>query len=183
MNLVRKTATTLGGIFFAVLLIAALAPKAARGVAAALVQVTNTSANPVPTVSSDANFPYVNQICGTLTACDLPSSFQVPLMTTTGVSVKRLVIEDVDVNCATSIVGGAGSAFFLVPPPADNGLPSGEQAAYFFPITPTPAGSNMAIAHVGVRIYADPGAVISQPVVADGNLFCHILFTGHLETK
>ena len=48
MNLVRKTATTLGGIFLAVLLIAALAPKATRGIAAALVQVTNTASNPVP---------------------------------------------------------------------------------------------------------------------------------------
>jgi hypothetical protein len=47
MNLMRKTATTLGGIFLAVLLIAALAPKATRAVAAALVQVTNTTSNPV----------------------------------------------------------------------------------------------------------------------------------------
>jgi hypothetical protein len=47
MNLMRKTATTLGGIFLAVLLIAALAPKATRAVAAALVQVTNATSNPV----------------------------------------------------------------------------------------------------------------------------------------
>jgi hypothetical protein len=36
---VRKLLSTLGGIFVAALLIAALAPKAARGVAAALVQI------------------------------------------------------------------------------------------------------------------------------------------------
>jgi hypothetical protein len=39
MNHVRKLLSTLGGIFVAALLIAALAPKAARGVAAALVQI------------------------------------------------------------------------------------------------------------------------------------------------
>jgi hypothetical protein len=39
MNHVRKLLSTLGGIFLAALLIAALAPKAARGVAAALVQI------------------------------------------------------------------------------------------------------------------------------------------------
>jgi hypothetical protein len=48
MNLLRKTATTLGGIFFAVLLIAALAPKATRGIAAALVQIANGPTSPVP---------------------------------------------------------------------------------------------------------------------------------------
>lgn len=39
MNHVRKLLSTLGGIFLAALLIAAVAPKAARGVAAALVQI------------------------------------------------------------------------------------------------------------------------------------------------
>jgi hypothetical protein len=47
MNVVRKAVSALGGIFLAALLIAALAPKATRGIAAALVQVTNTAANPV----------------------------------------------------------------------------------------------------------------------------------------
>jgi hypothetical protein len=49
MNLVRKLLSTLGGIFLATLLIAALAPRAARGVAAALVNVINTPSNAVPT--------------------------------------------------------------------------------------------------------------------------------------
>jgi hypothetical protein len=48
MNLIRKAVTALGGIFLAALLIAALAPKAARGIAATLVQVANTTSNPVP---------------------------------------------------------------------------------------------------------------------------------------
>lgn len=48
MNLTRKTLTTLGGVLLVALLIAALAPKATRGVVASLVQVANTSANPVP---------------------------------------------------------------------------------------------------------------------------------------
>jgi hypothetical protein len=47
MNVVRKAVSALGGIFLAALLIAALAPKATRGIAAALVQVVNTPANPV----------------------------------------------------------------------------------------------------------------------------------------
>lgn len=39
MNYLRKAFSTLGGIFLAALVIAALAPKAARGIAAALVQI------------------------------------------------------------------------------------------------------------------------------------------------
>ncbi|HUJ30124.1 MAG TPA: hypothetical protein VLY23_02505 [Candidatus Acidoferrum sp.] len=54
MKTIRKVATTLAGIFLAVLLIIVLAPRAARGVAAALVQVTNTSSNPVPVVAAAA---------------------------------------------------------------------------------------------------------------------------------
>ena len=48
MSLIRKAVTALGGIFLAALLIVALAPKATRSMAAALVQVTNTTSNPVP---------------------------------------------------------------------------------------------------------------------------------------
>jgi hypothetical protein len=48
MNIVRKAVSALGGIFLAALLIAALVPKATRAIVATLVQVTNTSANPVP---------------------------------------------------------------------------------------------------------------------------------------
>ena len=48
MKLIQKKLAGLGGILLAAILIAALAPKATRGVAAALVQVANTSANPVP---------------------------------------------------------------------------------------------------------------------------------------
>ena len=39
MNVIRKAVSALGGIFLAALLVAALAPKATRGIAAALVQL------------------------------------------------------------------------------------------------------------------------------------------------
>lgn len=54
MNTMRKALSALGGIFLAALLLAALAPRAAHAVVAALVQVSNTNANPVPTVRVDA---------------------------------------------------------------------------------------------------------------------------------
>lgn len=53
MNLTRKAISALGGITLAAMLIAALAPKVTRGVVATLVQVANTSANPVATIATD----------------------------------------------------------------------------------------------------------------------------------
>jgi hypothetical protein len=48
MKLMRKAVSALGTICIAALLIAALAPKTTHGIATLLVQITNTTANPVP---------------------------------------------------------------------------------------------------------------------------------------
>lgn len=183
MNLLRKTATTLGGIFFAVLLIAALAPKATRGVAAALVQVTNTSASPVPTVSSDANFPYVALMCaGNCSDVSLTNSFSVPSTTTTGVAVKRLVIEDLNASCNS--VTGVVTASLEVPAPADTNV-VGPQShiGYGFLLTADTLDGNLG--HAIVRMYVDPSASVflelAGAVGAHGQ--CFATLTGHLETK
>ena len=63
MNHVRKSFWTVGGIFLAASLIVALAPKVARGVAAALVEVANTRSTPVPVETvrrSASNFITLN---------------------------------------------------------------------------------------------------------------------------
>jgi hypothetical protein len=58
MSLIRKAVSALGGIFLAALLIAAIAPRATHAVVAALVQVTNTTANPVPVTQASAFHPF-----------------------------------------------------------------------------------------------------------------------------
>jgi hypothetical protein len=58
MSLIRKAVSALGGIFLAALLMAALAPRATHAVVAALVQVTNTAANPVPVTQASAFHPF-----------------------------------------------------------------------------------------------------------------------------
>lgn len=67
MSTIRKALTALGAIFLLTLLLAALAPKAARGFAAALVQVANTTANPAITSNMDdpGRIPYQAQVSGT----------------------------------------------------------------------------------------------------------------------
>lgn len=189
MNLMRKTATTLGGILFAVLLIAALAPKATRGIAAALVQVTNTSANPVPTVSADspANFPFAAPICFGFPAgsCDL-QSFIVPMTTSTGLSVKRLVIENVSGNCVLSPAVN-DFVLFLNDPVAGSSNP----LAFAFPLvaaSPSNSAGQFVVGGSAVRIYADPGAniiVAAQASFSSSSDFelCNLVVAGHLETK
>lgn len=188
MNIIRKTLTTLGGIFFAVLLIAALAPKATRGIAAALVQVTNTTANPVPTVSADspANFPFAASLC-----LEAPSgscgaqSFVVPTTTSTGLPVKRLVIENVSGSCNLT-PGISQFQLDLEVPVAGSSIP------LFFPFPLVPASpSNSAgrfiVGGSAVRIYADPGTTVfiganSELLTGDFE-FCPLVVAGHLETK
>ena len=192
MNLLRKTATTLGGIFFAVLLIAALAPKATRGVAAALVQVTNTASNAVPTEDGPGNFPFGATTCVQVESVACGSgmpSFLVPFATSTGAAVKRLVIEDVSASCHKQ-PGDEVFTEIFVPFPADNapafGSTVGFTLPYSFPLTST-GGDVLGVTHSPYRIYADPGAEINTGV--DGSftsthgVSCLLSLTGHLETK
>jgi hypothetical protein len=172
MNFIRKVAITLGAVFFAALLITALAPRAARGITATIVEVTNTSANPVPTVSADANFPYEAFLCSGFD-CDgtTPASFSVPSATTTGVPVKRLVIEDLNANCS----GGGTLVELVLPPSADNnGFPL---LAYQFLLNPS---SGESLGRATVRIYVDPSATVSFAGLSPQ---CSMTLTGHLETK
>jgi hypothetical protein len=80
MNVIRKSLTLLGSISLLALLLAALAPRAARGVAAALVQVTNTTSNPVPTISADnpAKHPFQSSCIGQSSSGDASCTFGVP---------------------------------------------------------------------------------------------------------
>ncbi len=191
MNIIRKALTTLGGVLLMALLIAALAPKATRGIAAALVQVTNTASNAVPTFAGPGSFPFGatlcsntgNTVCGTST-----SSIVVPLTTSTGAAVARLVIEDVSAQCDMD-QGDAIWPSIDVPLPADNVMAGPSTLQYHFPVTMFggPIGSISGVTHSPARIYADPGALIETHVsgfFADNHgASCNIFLTGHLETK
>ena len=99
MNVLRKAVTTLGGIFLGGILIAALAPKATRGVAAALVQVVNTPSNPVATAESLGAANIVQVLCEVASGAgggptDSGICYTVP-------AGKRLIIENLDGSCLT----------------------------------------------------------------------------------
>jgi hypothetical protein len=171
MNLIRKTLTLLGTITLLALLLAALAPRAARGVAAALVQITNTSANAVPTVSGPGNFPFTANLCspGTVTCGALPSSFTVPATTSTGASVRRLVIEQFSGSCFDN-----DFAVLFVQAPSDHfGVSTGD--TFFFP-----TGAGSPFFNASTHIYADAGTLVGA---SSGEICSNVTLLGHLETQ
>lgn len=109
MNFIRKAVTTLGGIFLAVLLIAALAPRATHGLVAALVQVANTTTNPAVTSDADRStrLPYQSFVSFT------PSSSGVSPQSVSTATVPagyRLVIQNVSANISIQTANPVPSA-------------------------------------------------------------------------
>jgi hypothetical protein len=164
-------------------------PRAVHAVAAALVQVTNTSANPVPTVDSTAAFPFATTV---ISDSITPGSFTVPSTTSTGVPVKRLVIETTSIRCDIP----SGTANFSVdlqtpnPDPTAGGLAAFQN--YFFPVVAPPSGVDnietppFVSAPSAVRIYMNPGAVGSLGLGGEftaSGADCVLSLSGHLETQ
>jgi len=80
MRLLKQALAVLGTVTMIAVLIAVVAPKAAHGVVAALVQVTNTPANPVNTLAADAATAFVEQNRCTFVenGCTVGSLYVVP---------------------------------------------------------------------------------------------------------
>ncbi|HUJ30125.1 MAG TPA: hypothetical protein VLY23_02510 [Candidatus Acidoferrum sp.] len=179
-SLIRKRFTLLGSVVVLALLLAALAPRAARGVAAALVQVTNTASNAVPTVNGPGNFPFVATTCGPWAteeaSCgSLQPGFIVPHTTSTGAAVKRLVIEEVSTICDIGD-GATINPRVLVDPPADHVI-AGTVPEFLF----SPTASSTA------HIYADPGSEVATLLAGTNpngsSAVCLFTLMGHLETQ
>lgn len=191
MRLLKRALAVLGAFVVVAAIAAVVAPKAARGIAAALVQVTNTSANPVPNldVNTPAEQPFETIICTAtgvfagVCASNEPIAFVVPSTTTDGATVKRLVIENVSGSCATgattqilgmgidttigeNTVNGVSSVQTLVPN-----------------LSPSPG--KPAVFGQAARLYADPGAIVAmEPFVGGGtDLICGANINGYLVTK
>jgi hypothetical protein len=69
MKFAKSILTGTGAVILAGLILTLLAPKAAQGVAAALVQVTNTAANPVPNLDTERNGRIMYESAPTKTGC------------------------------------------------------------------------------------------------------------------
>lgn len=150
MNVIRKAVSAVGGIFLAALLIATLAPKAARGVAAALVQVTNTTANPVPMIDAD-NPAYQPASLGILLQDAASTSITASSSLPSGGAYRELVINWVTGACFGP---AAGSPAFTISLATD-----GSQLSFF--AATGSAADNITYFGSKTILYASPGSTIS----------------------
>ena len=159
MNIIRKAFTTLGGIFLAALLITALAPKAAHGIAAALVQVANTTANPVP-ISDVAPLQPFQGRCnagdGAVTSARDQCSISIP-------SGKRLVVQSVSLEVE---VTDSSSAVVL-----------GEFTSATSSVA-QPTNFYVAVPHMGISQFGISAFAMSQELhsYVDQALGCAVIF-------
>jgi hypothetical protein len=143
MNYIRKALSATGGIFLSVLSIAALAPKATRGVAAALVQVVNPTSNPVNVSESPADVFLVSCVAPASGATENSCSIAIP----TG---KRLVVQTVSLFIATDpgVRAFDGSVRGIA-----NGLSAG--IVFGVPFTASSDGLDISTTTQELRYYAD----------------------------
>lgn len=149
MKQLRTVLSTLGGIFLAALLIAALAPKAARGVAAALVLVANTPANPVPVTDVGERQPFQTNCSSS------QPGFLVVQCSVTVPAGKRLVLQIVSAQAIVDSGATVKDAFVEFA----NGPNS---AALLFDLAQTQfgvrGGTSVFVRAQPVTAYVDPGS-------------------------
>jgi hypothetical protein len=109
MRFAKRVLMVAGAVALAGILGVVIAPKAAHGLVAALVQVANTSTNPVSIYDSGGT-RFQADLCDASGAVSVAagycgsnnsSSFVVPTVTSAGATVKRLVIDNVGGFCAS----------------------------------------------------------------------------------
>lgn len=165
------------------------APNSAR------VTVVNTPSQPVPTVAHVTQ-PFHIPLCidfGTQSgSCHNPqrypnanSSFTVPMTTSDGHTVERMVIEYVSCSCESS--GQGQSVFELLLGTVLNENSPFPAAYDAFPVA-TSTTSNIQIVSQQTRLYADPGSPLSLSFGGEPGLpavdgtSCSMTLTGYLTT-
>jgi hypothetical protein len=185
MNLIRKVLTTLGGILLAALLIAALAPKATRGLAAAMVQVVNTPSNPVPyfDVNNPATEPFDASLCASHNAavfgegfsCSASGAFVVPTTTPDGRAVTRAVIEQVSGTCVTFQINFINLSLFRA---------SGGHPPTYIPNSIDTGANSIgnSVFSPLVKMYLNPGEQVALGFAPgnNGDFVCNVGVVGHL---
>ncbi len=184
MRFVKTTLMGMGGIALVVLL---LVPKAAHAVVATLVQVANTTSNPVP--NADVNGPgqevFQTQICISTQSSSCfssPTSFVVPASTSDGASVKRLVLTTVTGTCSSNQQPGTSLLESFIEISA-----GGTSLLYTSPLQLSPgsfsAANNFQYAIMGpAPLYADPGTTVGAFSTAADRSVCTYDLAGYYVT-
>lgn len=175
MRLLRQAVGVLGALIVVAMIAAVVAPKAAHAVAGALVEVTNTAANPVTTISSDAHNSFMAGAGCTFidTSCSA-ELYTVP-------AGKIAVIESASGFCA--IESGTAPIDVYV------GFPNPQGAQVLVDITPNLPSNGFVVFNQTLKAYASGGSAAGTPigVTVETNApespnltACRLAISGHL---
>ena len=158
MNYAKRMLMGVGVVVIAAMIVALIAPNTAHGLVAALVQVTNTAANPVPTVATDdpSTEPssWESIASGTSGSYIHATAFTVPTTTEGGKIVKQLVWESVSVTCRNLDEPFRGVRVVWQGPSTTT------NTEYFLPFVTTSDSSKFVTSQL-IRIYVDPGGLFN----------------------
>ncbi len=190
MKIMKRLLMGIGATALVALLLTLITPKAAHAVVAALVEVANTSTNPVPNadVNAPGEEPFQTQICETLGsfpgACSgTPGDFTVPSTTSDGLSVKRLVVEQISAQCA--FVGAVSHPSATLSFQTNENEVNGTVFPAVIPLPLVASISGGYNSSARVRAYADPGTSPAWTVRYEGSstgLTCTYTIVGSLVT-
>jgi hypothetical protein len=178
MNVIRKIMVGLGSIVVVALVLALASPKSVRAVVSALVTVSNTASNPVPTVSSEAAKAFVAE--GNCTFFSSANACTATVYTVP--SGETAVVESLSDFCA--IDPGTQGGWFEV----DFTAPAGSAATVS--LTPTTIfqsllGTNVTEASANLKFYAAGGTPIQENLITgadqtDSGNSCRFTISGYL---
>ena len=170
MRFMNRLLMGIGAVALAGTLLTLVAPKAVHATVAALVDVANTPTNPVPNadVNAPGEEPLQTQLCLTSPTTDAcgstPSGFVVPATTSDGLSIKRLVIEQIAASCSETGTVTSIEAYLSFQMNENQVNGSAFPGIIYFPFTPTPGnlGAAHPVSSLAVRAYADPGTTVGM---------------------
>jgi hypothetical protein len=197
MKIFKRFLMGIGTVVLLALSLQLVAPKAVHAVVSTLVTIANTPANPVPIrdVADPTNFPYSAELCAeaNVGSCDpsLSQAFVVPSVTSTGNTVKQLVIEYVSGSCTfdTTVPLFLDGVYLVSANPNDTNNPSSPdqptgQFVFVYGTSHIPGDLPFASP---VRMYVAPGARVGFGAAYGTNSgnssYCKGNLTGYLVTQ
>jgi hypothetical protein len=176
MQLAKRLFMGFGVVAFVAMSFMLAAPKAVHAIVATLVQVANTSANPVP--NSDVNNPdkATLLVLGCQGNADGNANFTCDPNSTIPVG-QRFAIDRVEADCFTTAGITFGNAHLSL---TEGGSPT----AHVLPLNSLETGFNTEyVLSMPVRFYADAGSYIGFEAylsAPSGDTFCNFQADGYL---
>ena len=182
-NLAKRMVTVIGGVTIAAFVLMLAAPKAVHAIVSTLVTVSNSTANPVPTLSTDSPARQAVLLAASVVLFDGQAT-GTTLMTSGGTlfavpAGQRLVVD--------SVTGTVGTPSGQTPVQTAF-IASGGEASIYPAATyqGTSNGSSNFSFATPYTTYLDPGSVMqaycARGPAASGIAQCNFLAAGHLES-